>query len=131
MINELPIYFFWAAIGFIVYIMAIKTYKAFTNITEMEQEFKYVHADKRAILKEELTHVGIRLLAVVLFILSYFIFIRYVLPYSLLQAYSLGLNLSFSSIWHSIWATLLLFISFHLVVIELRLLFMRSRIIGK
>ncbi len=130
-INDLPLFILWAGVGSIVYVFAVKVYRGLTSVADTEERMHYVHASSKAVLKEALTHLFIRLFALALLIILALAFLHIALPYSLLLAIKFGKNLNLHNALYALLGIFIIAGSLSLMVSDLRLLVLRLRLVGE
>ncbi len=130
-INDLPLFILWAGVGSIVYVFAVKVYRGFTSVADTEERMHYVHANSKAVLKEALTHLAVRLLALAILIAMVLAFIHIALPYSLMLAIRFGQNLSLQNMLYALLGVFIVAACLSLMVSDLRLLALRLRLVGE
>jgi hypothetical protein len=130
LLDNLPLFAFWAGVGLIVYLFATHIVKAFSRAIELEQEMNYVHTKRQALIRQAMLQALIRLTALLLLIALLLLTFHKVLPSSLQGAHALAASFSLPHLAAALVWAVVLAIDTSLLTIGLRLLFLRPRLFG-
>jgi len=129
-ISNLPLFLFWAGIGVVVYFFAINIAGAFGSAVEMEREMAYVHAPRQRLIRNAALLTVARLLTLGIWLIYLQVFLRLLLPYALGAAHVATASGLLVGTLYAVLAAAVLIISLHLHVVMLRLIFLRTRLLG-
>lgn len=133
LLNKVLFFVFWMLIGLIVYILLQGFLRGVAGAAEEVQESRYVNAGKAQGLRWLEIRLATRLCVLAAWILYWVVFIKLLLPYSILTA-RFGVDTSAGSPVHgwvyALSGFLALALGLHLHVVWLRLLVLRVRIFG-
>lgn len=129
-IDNLPLFLFWAVLGVIVYLFVIGIWNAFSTAVELHEEMSYVHASRQQLIRQAAQHTIFRLIILGLWLLYLRLFLRLLLPYGLAAAH-VATHLNISAIVYAVVAVVDIAVALHIHVVLLRLLLTRLRIVGE
>ena len=92
-VSNLPLFLFWAALGVIIYLFATSVWEVFSKAEELREEFEYVNAPKRHMLRDTLVSLLLRLVFLVLWLGYLRLFLQVILPYVLAAAHVAAIDL--------------------------------------
>ncbi|HSX35774.1 MAG TPA: hypothetical protein VLH84_02460 [Patescibacteria group bacterium] len=120
---------FWFLVGIVVYLFIASIYNAIRQAKTFDHELQYVHVNRASLVGTAVVHFLMRAAAVLLWLGFARIFSTTILPYvaSTLQSVSSHVG-SATGIGILLLTTLLLAVCLHVLVILLRLLFLRPRL---
>lgn len=125
--NELFFIAFWAGVGIVAYIFVAQLIKALSAAVDIEQEYHYVNAQRRSLLTEAILRLGIRLGALLVWLLIIILTFHKVLPLDLASARDLIQHFSLNALLKIVAVFVLIVIDFSTQTICLRLLYLRPR----
>ncbi len=132
LISNLPLFIFWAGIGIIVYYLILAVINALRSVAELEEEMKYVHADRHILLRQALLHLFVRISSLVVWIFYVRFTLHLLLPYTIALSYAgSGDSGWLYDILYLISAVALGAITLHVHTVLLRLLVLKPRIFGQ
>lgn len=127
---SLPLLLMWAAVGFVVYYLAISVGKVFGEAVELHDAVGYVHASRKTMVREAILHFGVRLAAVA----GWFIFLeltsKLIFPYALAAANIASQTFTTSSAVYIALALAIIYVDIWLQAIFLRLIALKVRVFG-
>lgn len=126
--SNAPLFLFWAAVGLIIYLLAINIVTAFGSGVRLEEELGYVNSQRSKLIRFEIIVAIVRAGILAGWLLYVQVFLKLLLPYALAAAHSARLNSAPSGIGQISLAVLVLFIGIHLHLIFLRLLLLKTRV---
>lgn len=129
-LGALPLLLFWAGIGLIVYFVAIAIAKAFGEIVEISNEFDYVHVSRRDLIRQELLKLGIRVSAVIGWLIFIKLTIAVFMPYALAAANIASQSLSFESVLYVLLSVAVIYVVISIHAVFLRLIALKPRLFG-
>lgn len=131
LVSNLPLFVFWGGIGLVTYWCAMSILRAFKQVAELEQEMNYVNANRQELIHEAFTHVGVRVMVMLVWFLYLQATIHIVVPYAIAVAYAAsGAHNLFYGAGYVLWGMGVLAVALHLHTILLRLVFLRPRLFG-
>lgn len=123
------IFAFWLVAGVLVYVIAVDIVKGLRSTVEVEEELKYVHLNKTAVLRYNAIRFLIRLVTLAVWAPYLYVFFHKLLPEAvyLAIAASGAIKLYLRPI-DAILSITLVAVAIHINIILLRLLFLRPRV---
>jgi hypothetical protein len=129
-VNNAPLFLFWAGIGVIVYFFAVSIMGALSSAVEMEQELEYVNAPRERLIKSAAIKTIVRLLILGVWLVYLQVFLRILLPYVLGAAHVAATSSRAVGMLYAMLAVAILFLSLQMHVTLFRLVFLRTRVFG-
>ncbi len=130
LLNKVLYFAFWMAVGLLVYFLLYMIIKSLSNAAEDIEATTYKNARLDDVLNSLLTRLAVRLLALLVWIMYAFFFVKVVLVYCTLWTRLAMSGFPRMSGWlYSLLALSILTIGFHLHVIFLRLIALKVRLI--
>lgn len=129
-INNAPLFLFWAGIGIVVYFFAVSIMGALSSAVEMEQELEYVNAPRERLIKAAALKTVIRLVLLGLWLAYLQLFLHILLPYVLGAAHVAATSTRTVGMLYAMLAVGILFLSIQGHVTLIRLVALRTRIFG-
>ncbi|HSX53025.1 MAG TPA: hypothetical protein VLF90_01490 [Patescibacteria group bacterium] len=131
LLNKVLFFVFWMLVGLIVYVLLHGFLRGVSTAAEEVEESQYVNADKAHNIKHLEVRAAVRLVVLAAWILYSVVFIKILLPFSVLvvrlsisgQSQGIGWLYALSGV-------ITLILSLHLHVIWLRLFTLRVRVFG-
>lgn len=128
-IGVAPLFILWAGVGLAVYYFAVNIVGALTNVLQLKHQLNYVNASRQALVRQAVTRLVVRLLA----LLAWFGFIKLsldiVLPYVLSAAHAASPTLaSPSNIAIALLAVIIMYADVHVHAVFLRLMALKPRL---
>lgn len=127
-ISNLPLYFFWAIVGVIVYLIATDVVRAIQSTVEIEHELNYVNVDRKSLIKTASLQLLIRVVVIAVWLPYLFFFFRKVVPYVVTVALVSTSGQAILIPAYLILGVLVMSLAIHLNFILLRLIFLRPRL---
>ncbi|MDB5175623.1 MAG: hypothetical protein JWM81_481 [Candidatus Saccharibacteria bacterium] len=131
LISNLPLLFFWASVGFVVYSSAIHVSAIFSNAEDLREQMGYVHSSRQALVNDAIMRLVIRTVAVVAWAFYIKLFIVIIIPYTL-AAFQVSFNaiLLSDKILYSLLAAAVMIFGLHIHVMLLRIITLRSKLLS-
>lgn len=129
-INNAPLFLFWAGIGIVVYFFAVSIMGALSSAVEMEQELEYVNAPRERLIKAAALKTVIRLVLLGLWLAYLQLFLHILLPYVLGAAHVAATSTRATGMLYAMLAVGILFLSIQGHVMLIRLVVLRTRVFG-
>jgi hypothetical protein len=127
-INNLPSFVFWAGVGLIVYMLAVRLVQIFNNVYSKERELGYIHVNRSKLLVETVLHLVVRIVALILLLISFEILLHHVFPQALLSAHNASHGLTLSPLRSALWSVTLMIVDLAFQTVFLRFMFLRPRL---
>ncbi len=129
LLNKILFYAMWLLIGCLVYILVSALVSMGSESVEAVEEMKYVHAKRKQMEAVFLSRLGVRGVAAVLEIAYTILFVKLLVPYSL-YAVHVGANQTqiLPAIAYIALGSVVLLLSFHVHVVLLRTIALRTRL---
>jgi hypothetical protein len=130
-VSNLPLIFFWGAVGFVVYSSAIHISSIFSEAEELREEMGFVHSSRQALVNDAIVRLIVRTVAVIAWAFYIKLFIDVIIPYSL-AAFQVSFN---SVMWsdkilYSLLAAAVMIFGLHIHVMLLRIITLRSKLLS-
>lgn len=130
-LNKILFFVFWMLVGLVVYLFIQVSGHGISEADETLHELNYVHTKKSQYLEHLVKRTAVQIGIVVLIALYSTLFLKALLPYSLLSLQiSLASLPNLPALGFGLLAIIVLGISLHIYVILLRLLLLRIRVFG-
>lgn len=132
LINNIPLFIFWAGVGLIVYSFTMGIVRAFRSAVDLHEEMDYVNVDRRFLLRDALEHLGLRVVAFIVWIWLVSYTVHAVVPYIVAVAsVSVGADSFLLSVLYLLWGIVLGVLVAHLHTVLIRLLFVKARLFNE
>ena len=130
-LNKILFFIFWMAVGLIVYVFLSGVGSGISTAEQTLEQTRFVHAQKLRMGSELGLRVVLRLIALSLLTVFLFLFLKILLPFSLLCARIAAGELGDLMNWlYALLGFIVLVASFHLITILIRFLLLKPRIFG-
>ena len=129
-VSNLPLILLYAAVGVLVYLLALHVINGLRGTVELTQTMGYVNGHKDRIVVSTLTRLVIRVVIVVAWLIYAFIFIKTILPKFTVLTHSVVNNGLIQGILDAVLAAVLLALAVHIHVVFFRFFLLR-RISGR
>jgi hypothetical protein len=129
-LGALPLLVTWAVAGLVVYFLASAIFKAISQTFALREQMEYVHASKEGIKKDAITHLVIRLTALVLWFLFIKLTLSVIVPYALAASYATAHDLSLQGVLDVVLALAVIYGATLVHAIFLRLVVLKPRLFG-
>lgn len=127
--NSWPLFVVWSLTGLIVYFIAVKIVRFFTEAEELRESLDYVHAHPKELLESTAERILLRVVAVVILIIMIRVFLAQVVPYSLTAAHASATDFwSLSGGLYALLSFAMVVVSIHIQIVFLRLAMGRPRV---
>ncbi len=127
--NTWPLLGFWAVVGLVIYFVVETSIQLFQQAEEFREELGYVNAKRDRLIRTAVEYLGVRLLAVLIWLIFIEIFFKRIIPYSILAAHAGVSDLrSWQSFLYMLTSFFMIAVSLHLHTIFLRLSLRRPRV---
>jgi hypothetical protein len=126
--SDAPLALFWAMVGVGVYATVISMGSLLRSVSETKRETKYKHVDHDAFVRITLVRLLIRLFGIVL---AWFVLdglIKYIFPYTVAAAHVASQGSWVQHISYAIAAALGIMVGLHILVVVIRLIWLRVRL---
>lgn len=131
LLNKILFFVFWMLIGLIVYVLLHGFLRGVSTAAEEVEESRYVNANKAHHFKQLEVRTAVRLAVITAWIIYSVLFIKILLPYSVLVVRLSIVSQAPGNSWlYALSGVITLLLSLHLHVIWLRLLTLRVRLFG-
>jgi hypothetical protein len=128
-LSNVPLLLFYGFIGLVVYIIAVSIVKSLQSVSELRQEMNYVNARPAALRKAFLGNLGVRLGALVGWLLFSEVFVKLVIPYAVVADQAATTEvISLSGLSDIAVAFLIVAVSIYVNAVFVRLVAVRPRI---
>ncbi len=131
-LNNALLFLLWGSVGLVVYSIVQSGMKEFGQADKLLHELNYVHANRRDILRNVALRAAIRLGA----LCAWWIMLRFIIftlvPYAIATAHICAMHLLGVSDWaHSLLAGAACALGAHVLIVLVRLVFLRPRLVGE
>jgi len=127
-INNAPLFLFWASLGVVIYFFATSIWSAFNHAVELEHEMGYVNAPRHELVQIAITTSAVRFAIAAAWFGLLQLTLLILLPYVLSSARLASSSDVLQSVEYGLAAVVVSFLALQLHTICLRLLFLRQRL---
>lgn len=131
LLNKILFLIFWMVVGLVVYLLITGIGAGANSAEEIIEQSKYVHAQTGQIHKEAEIKLAIRLVAIGLLVIFGAVFIKVLLPFSILCARIVASNIHDPLGWlYAVLGFIVLGCSFYLMTVGIRVVALKPRVFG-
>lgn len=124
-----PLLVIWSFIGLVVYVIATSVLRSLARAEALRETLDDVHARPHELIATTAEHILLRLIALVILLVLFRVFLKQLLPYSVTAAHASAADLrSLTGILYAFVSFAMIAVSLHIQTIFLRLSFGRARI---
>lgn len=129
LVQDLPLLFFWALVGVLVYLIALDIVKSFSSAIDLRKQLDYVNARRHSLVKSFIVQMVVRLVAIAIWLPYLILFFHHILPYCLRTAIMATSSSHILSVIGDVLLSVLVgTIAIHINLILMRLLFLKPRL---
>jgi hypothetical protein len=129
--NTWPLIVFWGFIGLIVYFVVDLLISLVNDVKRFNRQLDYVHAKRDAMIKTTIETLGVRLVAVILWLFFLDYFSKRIIPHCInLSHHSIHAGNIFHAVGDIIVALVIIAVCMHINTIFLRIAVRKSRVFG-
>jgi hypothetical protein len=130
-LSNIPLLVFWAGVGIVAYFFTMAIVNALRSAAELESEMTYVHARRGELIRYAFERLGIRLVALILWLLYLQFTVHTIIPYAIAVSFAGTLETSWLTGGLYVLAGIaILCVSAHAHAILIRLTALRPRLFG-
>ncbi len=130
-LNKLLFFSFWFLVGLVVYAIISGAGSSIDAVQKLHEDEQLLHMQKTKLEKEWVLKLALRATALFAWIIFITIFMKLLLPFSVLSFQVAGSSeLSFSSVITGLFGFVILALTLHLHVVFLRCILLKPRIVG-
>lgn len=126
--SKLPLLLFWALVGAVVYLVAVRLSAGFSKTAAISQTMTYTNVGRSGLIRSLATSFVIRLVAIFAWFVFWTLFVKIIVPFVLIKAADAAAKTPPSSISSVFAAFSVLALSLHMHTVFIRLIALRARL---
>ena len=126
--SNLPLLLFWAVVGAVVYLVAVRVSAGFSETAALEQTMTYTNVGRGSLIRSLAITFIIRLVTIFVWFVFWALFVKAIVPFVLSKAVVAAAETSPSSLISFLIAFGVLVVSLHAHTVFIRLIALRARL---